>query len=112
MSLRQRAKARFGAVIAKSLTVDGKTVKGITTGTVNVDPGSITAATVGTVAVTITGVVAGDIVVMEPPANLAAQLVYVGCRVSANTVTVILANIGATVNDSVCTWTYKHIPSA
>jgi hypothetical protein len=97
--------------VLDSLTVAGRAITGVVTGTVDVDPGQIVGGEWGTIAVTITGVKAGDLVVMEPPFNLDADLVYAGCRVTANTVTIVLNNIGATVNAGASTWTYKLIAS-
>jgi hypothetical protein len=109
MTIRIRSKQIAGTIAAKLLTVDGKNISGITSSTHAVDPASIAAGAVGTATITITGLAAGDLVVAEPPA-LSAGLVFVGLRVTANTVTLLLANItDSPVDGASATWTIKRI---
>lgn len=88
--------------------VGGSAIKGFVTGTVTVDPANILASTTGETSVTITGVAAGDLVILIPPTTLEAGLVVSSTVVaSANTVTLRLGNttVGA-VNAASATWTY------
>jgi hypothetical protein len=101
-----------GLADVSQLKVGGnETIKEIDRGTVNANPGSINAQTRGSVDVTITGVAAGDIVVMNPPDGLNVGLVYGGCRVTAgDTVRIYLANItGSAIDDGSLTWDYLWI---
>lgn len=90
----------------------GTDIKLIKSGTVAVDPASIAAGASAETAVTITGVAAGDIVILEPPASLESGLVADGVgRVSAaDTVQVRLTNASAAAIDGASlTWRYLHI---
>jgi cytoskeletal protein CcmA (bactofilin family) len=90
----------------------GSTIKQIKYGTVAVDPASLAAAASAETAVTISGVAAGDLVIMAPPASLESDLCYSGCRVSAaNTVQLRLSNIDNTnaVDGDSRTWEYIWI---
>jgi hypothetical protein len=83
-------------------------LKPILSGTIAVDPASISANSSAETAVTITGVAAGDIVIMNVPASLETGLAYSGVRVSAaNTVQVRLTNAtGSGVDGTSRDWTY------
>jgi hypothetical protein len=89
----------------------GAPVKAVKSGTVAVDPPSINASTRGTATATITGVAAGDLLILEPPSALESGLLYVGHYVSAaNTVTIMLYNpTGAAVDGANRTWRYLWI---
>lgn len=88
----------------------GTTIKNIVHGTVAVNPGSIATVTRGTIAFTVTGAAAGDAFIIEPPAALAAGLVYAGYVVTANTVTLHIYNsTGDAVDDTERTWRYTWI---
>lgn len=92
------------------IKLGSKTLGGILSGTVSVNPPSITTGAAGSVAVTIAGVVATDIVVLEPPADLEAALCVKGHVVSANTVTIYIANHSAgTVDGAAKNWKYKIV---
>lgn len=85
----------------------------IVRGTAAVDPASIGAGAAGTASISITGLQATDIVVLEPPSALEAGLVYRGCVVAAGAVTILLTNPTAgSVDGTSRTWTYKVIKSA
>lgn len=84
---------------------------GITSGTVSLNPGSITNAERGAVTFALTGAATGDTVVMTPPDALNVGLVFAGARVTtANTVTVYIGNISAApVDDTARTWGYTWL---
>jgi hypothetical protein len=88
----------------------GTKIKKIKAGTVALDPPNIATVARGSVDFTITGAAAGDIVVMNPPATLNDDLVFVGAAVTAaDTVTVYLYNpTGGGINDTELTWGYIH----
>lgn len=77
-------------------------------GTVTIDPPNIAANSQGTFAVTLNGVRVGDLIVLVPPQNIEAGLVYTGCGVTAdNTVTVAMQNVtAAAINGTARTWGY------
>ena len=78
-----------------------------------VDPPSISANTVAQVAVTVSGVSAGDVITGEPPTALEAGLIPIGYIASANTITILLANITAgAINGASRTWTFRIDQSA
>lgn len=83
-------------------------------GAVAVDPGSIATTVRGEVDVAISGVAVGDAVVMNPPSDLEATLVYAGCRAkAADTVTLFLYNkSGGGVDGASKTWTYMFFRKA
>ena len=119
MSFINKSKAIFNKITVKDLTVtgtftcDGDVLAGVVSGTVSVNPPSLTTGAAGTVAVTITGVVATDIVVLEPAAALEAGLEYRGHNVTANTVTIQLVNRTAgTIDGAAANWKYKIIKAA
>lgn len=75
----------------------GSDLKKIQSGTLTVDPANIaTASTKAGTAVTLTGVRAGDIVVVEPPSALEDDLIPAGAVVTADDqVTIYLYNASA-----------------
>lgn len=94
------------------ISVGGTAVSNITvvTGTVSVNPPSIAATTRADVDVTVTGVVATDIVIAEPPAALNDDLIFCGVVAGAGKFTVSLYNTTASaIDDTARTWTYKII---
>jgi hypothetical protein len=80
----------------------------MTSGTLTgVNPGSINDQSRGSVDVTLTGIAAGDLLVLEPPTTLASGLAYAGHRITADTVTIFLYNSsGAAINDGALDWRY------
>lgn len=97
---------------ADGISVGGTAVSNITivTGTVSVNPPSIAATTRTDVDVTVTGVVATDIVIAEPPAALNDDLIFCGVVAGAGKFTVSLYNTTASaIDDTARTWTYKII---
>lgn len=99
-----KGKGLFGALNVGG----GADISKISSGTVSLNPGSISATTRGTVTFTLTGADTTDIIVMTPPAALDDDLLFVGAAVtSANTVTVYLYNPTAgAIDDSARTWSY------
>ena len=90
--------------------IGSKNLNGFLTGTVSVNPPSILTGAAGSVAVTITGVAATDIVVLEPPTDLEAGLCVKGHVVTADTVTIYFANHTAgTVDGAAKNWKYKIV---
>jgi hypothetical protein len=86
----------------------GKLIKG----QVTVDLASVGSAAVTEKTLTITGAVAGDCVILTPPAaGITAGLVVCDARVSAaDTVKVRVANLsGGTVDEASGTWEYTII---
>ena len=81
-------------------------------GTVSVNPASIAAVTKLAHTVTITGIglVAGDMMVFEPPAALNDDLIYLGCRVTGDdTVDLYIYNpTGGAIDDTARNWNYLH----
>lgn len=107
MSTNQISKAK---VIAGALAFrdGGSALRRVTTGTTSLNPASIAATTRGSVTFTLTGAAAGDLIHMQPPADVNDDLIFVGAEVtSANTVTVYLYNptVGA-IDDAATTWRY------
>jgi hypothetical protein len=86
----------------------GPVIKNTATGTLSLDPGSLSASSRGSVDATLTGVAIGDIVILQPPNALDTGLVYGGCEVSAtDTLKVFLANLTTSaVNDGPNDWRY------
>lgn len=80
-------------------------------GTVTVDPGSITTLESLETAVTIPGAEVGDLILFNVPASLETGIVYSGARISAaNTAQLRLSNItGGSVDPASRTWTYVLI---
>ena len=77
-------------------------------GTVAVDPGSLTTLTSTDVSVTITGAATGDIVIVNPPSTLESTLACGGAYVSAaDTVKIRVSNVSSgTVDGASLTWSY------
>lgn len=104
-----------GTALVGSLSVGGgTTLNKVASGTVSLNPASINATTRGAVTFTLTGADTNDIIVMNPPATLNDDLLYVGAAVTAaNTVTVYLYNPTAgAIDDSALTWKYLLIAAA
>ena len=104
MSLWDKGRARL-----KSLQVGGGTLmRKIQSGTISINPPSIATITRAAVTFTLTGAAVGDRIVMEPPAALNDDLVFVGARVTAaDTVTVYIYNPTAgAIDDAAQTWNY------
>lgn len=107
-------KTRFSAIqttTSDGLTVgsSGSAIKQISTGTVSVNPASIGDNDVGETTVTLTGVAAGDIVILVPPAaGITAGLMAGEARVTAaDTVKVRIVNAsGGSVDEAAASWTY------
>lgn len=91
-----------------ALSIGAEVLKKMDYGTVAVDPGSIAANTKGSKAVTIAGLAAGDMLILQPPSNLEAGLSYVGHEVTAaNELTIYLLNhTGAAVDGASLSWRY------
>lgn len=89
----------------------GSDIFKIASGTVSVDPGSISATTRGSVNVTLTGLSTSDRVVLNPPSGLNSGLLFCGCDVTAaNTLTIYLYNTtGGAINDGALTWKYTYL---
>lgn len=62
------------------------------TATATLDFASIAAGAVGTLTATVTGAATGDFVIVAPPGNLTAGLVFCGFVSAANTVTIRIIN--------------------
>lgn len=110
------AKTTFkGPVIAvngfKPVSNSSQAMTYIKSGTISVNPESVSANSSAETEVTISGAAVGDIVIMNVPASLEAGLAYSGVRVSAaNTVQVRLSNItGSGVDGDARDWTYTII---
>lgn len=86
----------------------GTAVKGITSGSVTVDPASISGATTGETQVSITGVAVGDDIRFVIPATLEAGLAFAGAYVNGSgTVKIRLANVtAAPIDGASLSWTY------
>ena len=84
----------------------GTAFSGITVGTVVVDPGSIGADATLAFDVTVTGVVAGDVVVLQHPA-LNDDILYTGHTTGTDKITIFLYNRSAgSIDPASATWTY------
>jgi hypothetical protein len=103
-------KSENGFIIGDSAVTITKIMKG----TVSVNPAEISANASAETDVTISGVAAGDIVILNTPASLETGLVLSGARVkAANTVSIRLSNItGTAVNGGALDWTYTIIRMA
>ena len=86
----------------------GSILRKIVTGSVSVNPASIAANTKGSIAVTISGLAATDFLVLQPPADLEAGLVYAGHAVTGtDTLTIYLLNPTAgAVDGAAKNWGY------
>jgi hypothetical protein len=97
-----------GVVGALAFTAGGENLYKADFGTTSLNPGSIGATTRGSVTFTLTGAKTTDVIIMNPPADLNDDLLFVGATVSAaDTVTVYLYNPTAgSIDDSARTWSY------
>jgi sarcosine oxidase gamma subunit len=104
-----KGEAAVGAIIIGS----GDTVYGTDFGTASVNPASIPATSRVATTFTITGAKVGDVLVVNPPADLNDDLLFVGAAITAdNTATVYLYNPTADeIDDSARTYTYLWIDS-
>jgi hypothetical protein len=86
----------------------GPIIKDTASGTLSIDPGSVSAQSRGSVTATITGAAVGDVVILQPPSGLNAGLAFAGCVVTASdTLTVFLANLTTgSIDDGSNSWTY------
>lgn len=102
-----------GTIMAKKLRLGSAGYVNVTTaltGTQAVDPASIAGGAIGTVTITATGILATDLVTIEPPATLSAGLVPQGIQVTADTITVKIMNTtAAPIDDTSKTWTWKAL---
>ena len=89
---------------------NGTNLYKVVSGTVTVDPGSISTDTRGSVNVTITGLSTSDRIILHPPTALNANLLYCGCDITAtNTLTIYLYNkSGGSIDDGTNTWKYTY----
>ena len=83
-------------------------IKGITVGSVSINPASIAAVTRLAHEATVTGAKVGDIVLFSPPAALNDDLIFCGSRVTdVNDVAVYIYNpTGGAIDDGALTWDY------
>ena len=90
---------------------NGSDIYKVVAGTVSVNPGSIGAATRGSVNVTITGLSTSDRIFLHPPTGLNTELLYCGCDITAsNTLTIYLYNkSGGSIDDTALTWKYSYL---
>jgi hypothetical protein len=104
----QRSKGSNAAIEALTIGKFGTKLTQVAVGSVDVNPASLAAQTSAETDVTITGVVVGDIVLMNPPESLEAGLCFSGARVSDDdTVSVRLSNVtGGAVDGASRTWGY------
>ena len=93
------------------LGTNGSNLYKVFSGTISVDPGSIGAATRGSVIVTITGLSTTDRIFLHPPTGLNTGLLYCGCDITAsNTLTIYLYNkSGDSIDDTALTWKYSYL---
>lgn len=101
----------MGAITPTSITM-GKTISGITRGTVPIDPAQLTTQAKGTTFAVIAGASATDLYFFEPPAALEAGLYYGGYVPAAGSVGVILTAGTATINGGSLDWPYTRIACA
>lgn len=85
---------------------EGALIVAMRKGTVSIDPGSIATVTRAGTTFALPGAKAGDVLVMQPPAALNDDLLFVGCDVTADDVgTVYLYNpTGSGIDDTARTW--------
>ncbi len=85
-------------------------VKGFRSIGAAINPGSISAQTVYTADVTITGSRVGDLILLIPPANLLAGLTFNAYVSASNTVTIRVSNATASpIVESSKTWNFVWI---
>jgi len=102
-----KGQAAVGALVVGT----ANTVYKIDFGTTSLNPASIAATTRAGTTFTLTGAKTTDIIVVNPPADLNDDLLFVGASVTADdTVTVWLYNPTAgAIDDSARTWEYLWI---
>jgi len=102
-----KGQAAVGALVVGS----ANTVYKIDFGTTSLNPASIPATTRAGTTFTLTGAAVTDAIVLNPPADLNDDLIFVGATVTAaDTVTVYLYNPTAgAIDDSARTWSYLWI---
>ncbi len=104
-----------GSALVGNLGVGGgRRIDKIDVGTAAIDPPSIAIGAQGIVTFTLPGAAPGDVVVLNPPASLHADLIFGGAWVSAaDTVSLYLYNEGAAaVDDTSRTWTWLWVELA
>lgn len=86
-------------------------VYGVDFGTVAIDPASIAATTRGATTFTLTGAATTDILIVNPPATLNDDLLFVGAAITAaDTATIYLYNpTGAGIDQASATFSYCWI---
>jgi hypothetical protein len=101
-----RGRALIGSLIVGP---GATTIKNIWSGSVSLDPPSIATVARGLVTFTVTGAAVGDVAILNPPATLNDDLVFVGAAVTAaDTVTVYIYNPTAgAIDDTAKTWIYE-----
>lgn len=84
----------------------------VISGTATLDFPSISANTISTLTVTVTGAVVGDSVSLAPPSGINAGLMWSGFVSAANTVTIRLLNTtGSAIDPASATWKVNVIRS-
>lgn len=89
----------------------GTTVYQVKSGTVSINPGNIATVTRAATTFTVTGAEVGDVLILNPPAALNDDLLFVGAAITgANEGTVYLYNpTGGGIDDSARDWRYTLI---
>ncbi len=102
-----RGEVAVGGIIGST----GDVNYGLDFGTASVDPASINATTRGSVTFTLTGAKTTDIIIVNPPADLNDDLLFVGAAISAaDTVSIYLYNpTGSAINETSRTFSYVWI---
>ena len=98
-----------GNVVSSSVNIgSGGALTYVKKAAVTVDPASISAGAVNEETVTVSGAVAGDLVIVSPPAAIEASVCVVGAYVSAsNTVKLRLYNpTGAPIDPASGSWVF------
>lgn len=101
-----------GAVVSSSVNIgSGGALTYVSKSTVSVDLASIAAGATAEATVTVTGAAAGDAVIANPPATIAAGLGVVGAYVSAaNTVKLRVHNSTAgAIDEAAANWVFTLI---
>jgi len=104
-----KGEASMGALVVGTTDV----VYGFDFGTISINPDSIATVTRGATTFTLTGAKVGDVLVMNPPAALNDDLLYVGCAVTGDdegTVYLYNPTVGA-IDNAAATWTYLWVDS-
>ncbi len=102
-----RGEVAVGGIIGST----GDVNYGLDFGTASVDPASIAGTTRGSVTFTLTGAKTTDIIIVNPPADLNDDLLFVGAAISAaDTVSIYLYNpTGSAINETSRTFSYVWI---